>query len=952
VNADQSFPRNLGAAIGLRLGKGFGAPPASRHGALIGSIAILASLVLGVGFASATAPTVTIDPTPTVSYFSAHVTGTVDPEDENTNYYFQYSKNPGSVGWTYGAFQGPIAAGSGTTSVSDDLTGLEFGTAYVVRLIAENGSGEVLSPEVSFETKAIAPMLITIGNPTEVTATSAHFSGTINPEGSDPVSDVDWHFLCTPDCPGLAGHIPADTSSHQVSANATGLQPNTDYTVSLVASNATGQSSAGPESFSTSISAPGAVTRPPSDLAPTSATIRGAVDPYGFLTTYYFEYGTTENYGARVPLNYELAAGKGHGPSNAEQQIAGLQPNTEYHYRVVASSTVGQSTSQDRVFTTPPMPTATTARSYEMVSPVDKGGSNIDVQSTANFQASPDGNRLVFSTKTALGGGVPSEAGPLLPRYATSRNASGWSGPVALDPAQIPGSPSLKTMTTFAISEDGSTALVGSLKAAAPGATDGDSNLYLRDTATGAFTTIASTPGPFYDRDSHFPLNGLWLGGTPDFSRVVVSGINSALLPGTPVGSLYEWTGSELRLVSIQPNGEPFPERSTGGELTERESHYVSEDGSKVFFNNGVEGYVRKDGQTTVALGGLFMGASRDGSVAFYDPYEENKLYRRDLNTETSTLVAPNVEAGTGVYQISENGDYAYFRSPSALAPGAPEGGTKVYVWHNGQIDYIARLDEAREAQLGEYMASPSGRYFAFNSYTQLATYDNSSVACQDLILADPGTACREIYRYDAGTSELVCASCRLDNRRPTGNAHMGNIVMAEFSRHFPRSMLDSGEVLFDTPEPLSAFDSNSRRDVYSFDGAQATLISAGRGDGDSQLADASADGKNIFFTTDDQLVGVDIDTLTDVYDARIGGGLASQNPPPARGECIRDDCKATPGAGPELPFGGSEGVNGAENVKAGPRRRCAKGSHKVKKRGKVRCAKQHKGHSDRRQGR
>jgi hypothetical protein len=423
-------------------------------------------------------------------------------------------------------------------------------------------------------------------------------------------------------------------------------------------------------------------------------------------------------------------------------------------------------------------------------------------------------------------------------------------------------------------------------------------------------------------------------------------------LPGTPAGSLYEWTGGELRLASIDPNGDPFPGPSGGGEaLTQREFHYVSEDGSKVFFNHDGEGYVRKNGQTTVALGGFFKGASRDGSLAFYDQNGQNDLYRFDVETGTSTLIAGHVESDEGVYQVSDDGNTIYFRSRTALVPEAPAAATKIYVWRNGQIHYIAVLDETRETQIGEYMASPSGRYFAFSSYSQLTSYDNSSAACQDLILSDPGTACKEAYRYDADTGELTCASCRLDNRRPTGNTHVGGIFMAEFSRHFPRSMLDNGELLFDTPDPLSAFDSNSRRDVYSYDGTQATLISAGRGDGDSQLADASADGKNIFFSTDDQLVGVDIDTLTDVYDARVGGGFAFQNPPPGRGECIRDDCKATPGAGPELPFGGSEGLNGPENVKA-PNKRCPKGHHKVKKRGTVRCVKQHKRHSDRRHGR
>ena len=58
-------------------------------------------------------------------------------------------------------------------------------------------------------------------------------------------------------------------------------------------------------------------------------------------------------------------------------------------------------------------------------------------------------------------------------------------------------------------------------------------------------------------------------------------------------------------------------------------------------------------------------------------------------------------------------------------------------------------------------------------------------------------------------------------------------------------------------------------------------LISTGKSDSPSLFADASTDGSSVFFFTRSRLVGQDEDELQDVYDARIGGGLASQNPPP-----------------------------------------------------------------------
>ncbi len=59
-------------------------------------------------------------------------------------------------------------------------------------------------------------------------------------------------------------------------------------------------------------------------------------------------------------------------------------------------------------------------------------------------------------------------------------------------------------------------------------------------------------------------------------------------------------------------------------------------------------------------------------------------------------------------------------------------------------------------------------------------------------------------------------------------------------------------------------------------------LISTGKSKYPSLFADASASGNDVYFFSRDQLVGQDKDEIQDVYDARVNGGLASQNPAPA----------------------------------------------------------------------
>jgi virginiamycin B lyase len=81
----------------------------------------------------------------------------------------------------------------------------------------------------------------------------------------------------------------------------------------------------------------------------TSATLRGVVRPANKATTYYFEYGTTSDYGASTD---DAGAGSGTGPVSAEAVASGLSPQTTYHYRLVARNATETTRGSDRTFTT------------------------------------------------------------------------------------------------------------------------------------------------------------------------------------------------------------------------------------------------------------------------------------------------------------------------------------------------------------------------------------------------------------------------------------------------------------------------------------------------------------------------------------------------------------------------------------------------------------------------
>lgn len=80
-----------------------------------------------------------------------------------------------------------------------------------------------------------------------------------------------------------------------------------------------------------------------------TATIQGGVYPNGSETTYYFEYGITDAYGGQTP---ERSAGSGTENVFVSETIENLNPDTVYHFRLIAENEYGTATGPDQVFFT------------------------------------------------------------------------------------------------------------------------------------------------------------------------------------------------------------------------------------------------------------------------------------------------------------------------------------------------------------------------------------------------------------------------------------------------------------------------------------------------------------------------------------------------------------------------------------------------------------------------
>jgi hypothetical protein len=222
------------------------------------------------------------------------------------------------------------------------------------------------------------PLTSVVGPAADVTANSATVTGTAGAGGSSASyrfevsrNGVNWEPA------DVKGYV-AGSGMTPVAATLTGLGANTLYRVRLVVTKVTGTATttsvvSGESIFITDAIAPEVFTDQTTQRTATTARLVGRVNPNGSETTYFFEYGKTAAYGQKVPVP-SASAGEATSPQVVAQDIAGLEPETTYHYRIVATNPQDTSTGMDRTFTTRASAPSVGDRSYELVSPADKVG--------------------------------------------------------------------------------------------------------------------------------------------------------------------------------------------------------------------------------------------------------------------------------------------------------------------------------------------------------------------------------------------------------------------------------------------------------------------------------------------------------------------------------------------------------------------------------------------------
>ena len=340
-----------------------------------------------------------------------------------------------------------------------------------------------------------------------------------------------------------------------------------------------------------------------------------------------------------------------------------------------------------------------------------------------------------------------------------------------------------------------------------------------------------------------------------------------------------------------------------------------------------------------------FLAATSDDSRVFFStqemltddsPENAENLYMYEMTKPVGqrlTLISVDREPADGlgsrgpaVTGISGDGSYVYFLDENMLVPGEPplilRQGEAMFVWHGGSVRYIARHDSqdpgAGWGQFGRSVGNNvrvdrSGLWAVFTSSDPVAAAetgyeDDPAGQCEFEDRPSP-PPCDEVYVYDYTTNKLMCASCDPSGATPDGNSGFSaaqgidngfGFAFSSYSRtqYLNHPLSEGGRyVFFDTVDPLVPRDTNDRRDVYEYDTdtKQVHLISAGTCACDSMFVDASADGSNVFFVTQQQRVRVDDEGDAYLYDARVGGGIEAQNNAPSA-PCEGDDCQGPAG--------------------------------------------------------
>lgn len=708
-----------------RRGIGALAPARSRRPALLAALAVLASLVLGVSFAGAELPVVSVE-SEQVEYTTATIKGTVDPKDHGTSFHFEYATQAQFEASEWGeassAGFGFVETGEPPAQPSEALAGLAPDTIYHLRLVAENVEGELaeaIAP--NFTTKPVTKPAVS-----GLAATESSFSGFVNPdapkaaaelEGGSPEEEAingayatHWWFTCEPGCSFAGtseGDLGADNTAHSVPpspAEPTDLEPSTTYDVILHATNAGGEDSeALVGAITTGAVKPDIESETLWEPTRTSIQLNALVNDHNSaLSDCHFQYGTTAFVHTAPCVDPHRTFDTFPPPADnsfhmVAARLIGLSPATTYRFRLLATNAAGTTAQVSRTFTTPSPPAAPgecpnqaireaqgstflpECRAYEKVSPSEKGHGDIVGFGETNV-ASADGDAVTFDSYTPFGDATGSSAVGQT-QYVARRGPDGWSSHAITPLARYDANQVFTGSTHYMVFSDDlrRAVVVGYDLPAAAGGVPHRFNLYSEDTTTNALRTVTVSQDGFPDPLPKFiEMNTVTDWGVSADARHIAFTSYAPYLPEAVSNGLfgppnaYQWNDGVLTLAGRLPDG-TVPARGSEIRVSRADAlsrtNYrdaMSDDGSRLLFFASQGGqsqlFQRIDGAETVWV-----------SEPEIDPSEPNP--------------PPGYQPEPAAVQLemaTPDGRNVFFYTRSALLPGDRDEDLDLYRWTAG----------------------------------------------------------------------------------------------------------------------------------------------------------------------------------------------------------------------------------------------------------------------------
>ena len=510
-------------------------------------------------------------------------------------------------------------------------------------------------------------------------------------------------------------------------------------------------------------------------------------------------------------------------------------------------------------------------------------------------------------------------------------------------------------------SKDGSRIFFESEAQITPDAPAGVDNLYVWNRSTKEVTLAGVLPGPAAEA----PPAGSFGGAAEWWEEQNLS--RGGGRAGLAVGALH----------AISPSGDQvYFTAAEAGQLYLRRG-LVTGSPNTVQVSAPNPGVVDANG----AKPAFFMEATPDGSHAFFKSAEKltadattgpsdegSDLYRWDEATESLTDITPDAAQAAGarvrgLLGVSEDGNSGYFVARGALPVEASAGGTpqegheNVYRFaeSEGHLTYtfIGLLSSRAgySPRLGRNSrVAPDANTLLLSSSEPLAGYNSEEHT--------------ELFRYSAPTNRLACVSCAPTGAAPADASLQTNKINDYLEPEWTPATVytrnlsaDGARVFFQSRGQLVPADINGEgcrlqeseaqaptcQDVYEWEAPNVSdpsdsctvtaaaynaasagclfLLTPGQTQGPQYFADASSDGSSVFLISASPLVASDKDTLYDMYNVRVGGGLDTQQESTALA-CSGEGCRPAPTVGPAAASPASATLTGQANVVTEPVRK------------------------------